>query len=197
MKSPIFITIAAAAGLATAATITLDDATQITHSNAGTPTTTYTFDLSGIQFNDTAGSLFNESLSLTLGGNQIITGIGWDISLSTVGLSWASEATMLFNTDFHEGLILNVAADDFSVTNQHYSSNVIDLTDNGIENFQSSAPIWTLDIEFFDSFVDNAGTGDAFFEEGSLIRFAVINMPAPNTLALLGLGGLTLGRRRR
>ena len=51
-----------------------------------------------------------------------------------------------------------------------------------------------FDFEFFESFVDNGGTGDAFFEAGSTITFHGKFLPTPGTLAILSLGGLTATR---
>jgi len=199
MKTTVLITIAAAAGFAIANPISLDDATRVTQSNAGTPNVTYTIDISGYQFNDATGSPVNQTLSILMGNNQLITGIGWDVHLSTIGASWASEATMLFHTDFNPSsdFTLNVADDSAPVSNQQYQSDILDLTDNGLSNIGFHPSFWTLEIEFFDSFVDNAGTGDAFFEEGSVLRFAVFELPAPGPLALLGFGALAITRRQR
>jgi len=199
MKTPFLITIAATAGFAVANPISLDDATRVTQTNAGTPNVTYTVDISGYQFNDSQGSLNNETLSILFGNNQLITGIGWDVNLSTIGASWASEATMFFHTDFNPSsdFNLNVADDSAPVSNQQYQSDILDLTDSGLSNIGFGPGLWELEIEFFESFIDNAGTGDAFFEQGSVLRLAVFEMPAPGPLSVLGLGGLFAARRRR
>ncbi len=199
MKTTVLITIAATAGFAVANPISLDDATRVSQSNAGIPNVTYTIDVSGYQFNDSQGSSINETLSILFGNNQLITGIGWDVTLSTIGASWASEATMLFSTDAapQSDFFLNVADDAAPVSNQQYQSGIIDLTDAGLSNLGSGPSLWTLEIEFFESFVDNTGTGDAFFEQGSVLHIAVFEMPAPGPLSVLGLGGLFAARRRR
>lgn len=199
MKTTILITIAATAGFAVANPISLNDATRVTQTNAGTPNVTYTIDISGYQFNDSQGSLNNETLSILFGSFQLVTGIGWDVNLSTIGASWASEATMYFSADHvpNADILLNVADDAGPVNDQPYHSDIIDLTDAGLSNFYSFAGSWTLDIELFETFVDNAGTGDAFFEQGSVLRFAVLELPAPGTLAIFGLGGLAATSRRR
>ena len=88
-------------------------------------------------------------------------------------------------------------SDSFPVTNAHYSSGVIDLSNAGIPQYPYSAD-GNLEIEFFESFVDNAGTGDAFFEDGSILiiqGFPII--PSPGTFPLLGLAGLAATRRNR
>ncbi|CAN0594277.1 unnamed protein product, partial [Laminaria digitata] len=55
-----------------------------------------------------------------------------------------------------------------------------------------------LDINFFESFDDVAGEIDATYLAGSTITIVGQGIvPAPASLALIGLGGLAAGRRRR
>ena len=186
--------LAAAAGLATASPVLTTSMTDYAVDNAGSATSSMTLDVSGMQFNDGQGSALNQIMSVFTGTGSVITGIAWDVTLTSIGASWASEAVMGF-----EGQInLTVAADSAPVTAMNYSSGgVVDLTDAGVSNIVMSAD-GILDIEFFEGFVDNGGTGDNFFEAGSSITIVGNNIvPTPGSLAVLGLGGLVAGRRRR
>ena len=131
---------------------------------AGVATGTIVLDVSGMQFNDSAGSALNEILSVFIGVGGEVTGIGWDVNLTSIGASWASEAVMGF-----EGQVnLTVSGDANPVTNTNYASGIIDLGDDaGLPNITVGAD-GILDIEFSESFVDNAGTGDNFFEAAQL-----------------------------
>lgn len=195
MKAIALTALAAAAGLATASPYLATGLTEYSVNNAGAATATLTVDVSGINFNDAAGSALNETLSIALGLGAEVTGIGWDVNLTSIGASWASEAVM----DFEGQVFLTVGAGDyFSVSNQNYSSGgIIDLTDDvSLPNITLGGD-GNLDIEFFEGFVDNGGTGDSFFEAGSVLFLQVAGIPAPGSLAILGLGGLVAGRRRR
>ena len=194
MKTIALTTLAAAAGLATASPFLATNLTDYSVGTAGTPTVTMTIDISGISFNDAQGSPLNETLSVAIGVGAEITGIGWDVTYTSIGGSWGSEAVINF-----EGQIFVTAGigDDAPVSMMNYSSGgIIDLSDNALPNITLGGD-GNLDLEFFESFVDNGGTGDTIAEAGSFITVAVKGVPAPGSLAVLGLGGLVAGRRRR
>lgn len=194
MKAIALTALAAAAGLATASPYLATGLTEYSVNNAGAPTQTITIDVSGINFNDAGGSALNEMLSVALGLGAEVTGLGWDVNLTTVGGSWASEAVINFEGQIN--LTVGIG-DDFGVTNQNYASGgILDLTDAGLPNITLGGD-GNLDMEFFEGFVDNGGTGDAFFEQGSVLFLAVTGVPTPGSLAVLGLGGIVAGRRRR
>jgi len=194
MKAIALTTLAAAAGLATASPYLASGLTQNTSNTAGMPTATITVDVSGFNFNDAQGSALNETLSIALGLGAEVTGIGWDVTLTTIGASWASEATI----DFEGQIFLSVGAGtDAGVTGAAFSSGgILDLTDDASLPNITLGGDGNLDLEFFDSFVDNSGTGDASFGAGSTLTIAYV-VPAPGSLAILGLGGIVAGRRRR
>ncbi len=194
MKAIALTALAAAAGLATANPIQAGNFVGQTVDTAGTPTVTMTIDISGITNFDAAGSALNEMMTLALGAGAEITGLGWDVTLTTIGASWASEATI----DFGGQIFLSVGAgDDFSVSNMAYSSGgILDLSDLALPNIVTDGA-GNLAVEFSEGFVDNAGTGDSIYGSGSIITLAVKGVPTPGSLAVLGLGGLVAGRRRR
>lgn len=195
MKAIALTTLAAAAGLATAAPVLQTGLTNYSVDNAGAATATITVDVSGLTFNDAQGSALNQMLAVGLAVGAEVTGIGWDVTLTTFGASWASEAVL----NFEGQIFLTVgSADGGPVSNMAYSSGgIIDLSDDvSLPNITLGGD-GVLNVEAFDSFVDNGGAGDAVFEQGSVLYLAVKGVPAPGSLAILGLGGLVAGRRRR
>lgn len=51
-------------------------------------------------------------------------------------------------------------------------------------------------LEFFESYDDVADGIDALWQVGSILTLDMTIVPAPGALALLGLGGLAIRRRR-
>ena len=194
MKAIALTTLAAAAGLATAAPVLQTGLTNYSVDNAGAATATITVDVSGLTFNDAQGSALNSMLAVGLAIGAEVTGIGWDVTLTTFGASWGSEAVL----NFEGQIFLTVSGDGAPVSNQNYASGgIIDLSDDvSLPNITLGGD-GVLNIEAFDSFVDNGGAGDAVFEQGSFLYLAVKGVPTPGSLAILGLGGLVAGRRRR
>lgn len=195
MKTIALTTLAAAAGLATANPFLATGLTDYTVDTAGTATSSLTLDISGFNSWDLGGSPNNEILSVFIGNGAIITGISWDVNLSTFNGSWASEAVLGFEGQIN---LTPGVADGFPVTNVNYNSGgVVDISDAGLPNITVGAD-GVLDIEFSESFDDVAGEIDATWLAGSTVTIVGQNIvPAPASLALLGLGGLAAGRRRR
>lgn len=193
MKTIALTILAATTAFAGAEIISSDHSLDFsTSTNSGLIPWEITIDISGMQFNGSQGSPFNEILSIFVGQSTGIAGIAWDVNLTTIGASWASEAVMIF-----EGQVnITVADDPNPVTNMNYNSGgFLYLEDLGIPEITVGAD-GMLDIEFYESFIDNAGTGDSFFEAGSTITITNVT-PTPSTLAFLGMAGLISTRRRR
>jgi len=191
MKTIALAVIAASAGLAIANPI-MPEYIQSHTSDSGP--FTFIVSIEGLFSNDAQGSALNEILSFPVGYSSEITGMSWDVTLTTFGGSWASEAVIGFNDQI---FLTPGFTDPFGVSSQNYSSNgIINFADLGLENIIIFAGD-LLTIEFFESFVDNGGTGDAIWESGSFITLEGFIFPTPGTLAALGLGGLIATRRRR
>lgn len=183
--------IAAIAGAATASPYFTEAAgfTQTDAAPAGA-FATVTIDISGTNSWDLELDPDNESLSALFAGGTHITGIGWNATIATNGGSWLSESVMRFNNDLY--LTVGIG-DDFAGTGSYSSGGVFDLVGTGLDFFLAGDGL--LNIEFFESFDDVADAIDNTFVQGSLqIQYEV---PAPSALAMLGLGGLVAGRRRR
>ena len=148
-----------------------------------------TLDIGGTNSWGFQGASSNESLSVFLGAGASITSISWDVTLTTVGLSWLDEATIGFEGGLAGGgaEVMPGFGDAFtgSFVNYTGSTGGVALSADGI-----------LDIEFYEvGFDDNAGAIDTIYEAGSSITINYI--PTPGALAVLGMGGLVAGRRRR
>lgn len=193
--------IAAVAGAATASPYFTgySDAQQVGSAPAGA-LATITIDLSGAASNDPLGAAINERFDQNIFAGAHIVGIGFDVSLSTVGASWLSEAVIAFeNTSLSGGVFLTPAiGNDAPGSGSFSSGGIIDLAtvlpSTPLDFFLDADGI--LLIELFDSFDDNPGSADAIYGAGSSIQVQYV-VPAPGALAVLGLGGLVAGRRRR
>ncbi|MFT5051810.1 MAG: hypothetical protein ACI8QZ_003234 [Chlamydiales bacterium] len=119
--------------------------------------TTLNFDMTGQESWDGLGDPSNTVLGPGLPDGSSMTGVGWDITLTTVGGSWLSEATMNFN-----GLVYLTAGigDDFAGTGAYASGGIIDLTDNGIPDILVAGD---LAIELFEGFDDVDDAVDAVY----------------------------------
>lgn len=140
----------------------------------------------------------NVVFALDMGGPATMHGIGWDVSIATEGGSWLSEARMYFDDNIApdlSGLFLAPGvADGFSGTGSYSSGGIVDLSDNGIPDIV--LPNGFLRLEFYESFDDVADAIDGHYLAGSTLTLDMTIVPAPGALALLGLGGLAIRRRR-
>jgi hypothetical protein len=143
---------------------------QCTVNDDDTLLSTVLLDVSGFQSIDLLDDVDNDVLIRELGEGALVTGVGWDVNLTTVGESWLSEATLYFDGSDQDGsgLFLTPGIADDAPGTGSYSSEVIDLTDNGIPEI----PILSdgrLFIQFFESFDDNEGSADAIYESPSTL----------------------------
>lgn len=206
MKTMAFVAVAGFAGLATASPFFSSQSGNVIHSQPGVSpagaSATTTVNLTGAVSHSGLGSSLNEVYNVNLGANAVVTGIGWDLFIATIGGSWLSEARFNFSStgDLFDGVALTPAVGETTPGSGAYTSGgIIDLTaiPDGAGGFIDLSFAVGADgilrIELYESFVDNSGTGDAFVDGTLTIQYT----PAPSAMALLGLGGLVAGRRRR
>ena len=159
---------------------------------------TITLDISGIETWDEFGSANNTVMNTFIGSGYHITGIGWDVNqmagLDSGGLSWLSEMTITFGDSNAAAVQLAPSGTAGPGTESNSSGGILDLVGLSFDFFLDADGI--LSMEFFESFVDEAGAAEGIFLSGSSIQVQYV-VPAPSALAMLGLGGLVAGRRRR
>jgi len=114
----------------------------------------------------------NIVIDLDIGEGNMLTGVGWDIGITTVGDSWLSEATIQFSDSTGSAdpnaINLNVGDGNDAPGDQDFSSGgaIIDFSDNGLPDVTAGAD-GILRIQLFDSFDDNADAIDAHYREPS------------------------------
>jgi len=166
-------------------------------------------DISGLSTIDAFGDPDNNFFSLihlpkepdepSIPNANTLLGIGWDLSLTTIGASWASDTAINFGGEFD----IAFSTDSFPVTNQFYSSGgIIDLVDAGISPVSFGEDEYAMRVEFFETFDDTQNTAEAFFEEGSVLTLRTLHpatfaIPSPGPGSALCLAGLVVFKRRR
>lgn len=160
----------------------------------GVPDTMLQLDISGTESWDLLDDPSNTVLVEAIGAGAIMTGVGWDVTISTVGASWLSEAVTYFDGEDLDGmgLFLTPGVGDGMPGSATYSSGgILDLTDNGIPNIPVGAD-QSLYLQFFESFDDVSDAVDATWDATSTYDIAGIGIsiggafPVP-TLSTIGL----------
>lgn len=133
-----------------------------------------------------------------------VTGTGWDVSITTLGGSWLSEAGYslagqsdlgIFVTPFAGATFNRPSVGEESTS----SGGIIDYTDNALPDTILDNSI--LLFELFESFDDaliggGLPSGEDAFWNGT-ITVAVTVVPAPGAGAVLAAAGVLAARRRR
>ena len=120
--------------------------------------------------------------------NAEVTGIDWNFAFLPVGASWTAEAHMTFGDSGGSN------AYDWDMGNWGGANNSIPVSLNGTDttSFLVGGD-GLLRIEFWEDFDNHPGPDGIYDRVLLTIRY----IPAPSSLALLGLGGLVAMRRRR
>ncbi|MDH3588050.1 MAG: PEP-CTERM sorting domain-containing protein [Gammaproteobacteria bacterium] len=159
-------------------------------------------DISGVASWDGEGSPLNTVLLLDLGGGGPVTidGIGWDLTITSVGASWLSEAVIGFGgtANPNEVNLSAGAGDSFPGVGTYSSGGIVDFASIPLPNIELADGI--LRLEFFESFDDVTGDIDAFYEGLLSISGTGFATPTaePGILMLFGLGliGVVVARRK-
>lgn len=188
-------------GSASVASLDLADYADISvNRGAGNAVVTITFN-SDIASWDLLADPSNTVFALDLGGAQQATvhGIGWDTTHRTEGASWLSEMRMYLDDNVapdNVGLFLTPGVGSSTPGTASFSSGgIVDFSDNAIADIV--LPNGELRFDFHETFDDANDVIDGYWLEGSVITLTMTIVPAPSALALLGLGGVVAGRRRR
>lgn len=191
------LAIAAGVGLATIAGAQGKSATnngplQITADNKGdvinvpvvgsqsTSRATTILDISGEQSWDSLYDSSNTILYVPINAGDLMTGIGWDVNLATIGYSWLSEARFYFDGSDRDGygLFLTPGYLDGTPGTGYYTNSVIDLVANGIPYIpiQADGQLW---IELFEGYDDVNDAADADWLTTSLLTIEHGGAPSP------------------
>lgn len=154
-------------------------------------------DLSGNPgFNDIRVIDLAAALGYGSGSPVTLTGIAWQVTIETVGASWLSEARAYFDDNVApdlSGLFLAPGAGNNAPgVGTFTQGTILKLADAGIPDI--FLPDGKLRLEFYESYDDVVGAIDALWLNSTFVFQAI---PTPGALALFGMGGLALARRRR
>jgi hypothetical protein len=168
-------------------------------------------DVAGIESRDLLGSPINATLSMGLHGLQpdmhpgmpvTITGIAWDVVVSSFGISYLDELGVSFTSSLGSGgfSVFPGSGDSFSGTEVAYSFASMTLADLS-ESDVVVLPGGQLIVEFFESFDDAGGAADGIWVSGTItLDYTYTVIPEAGQSGLLAALAATLScvlRRRR
>lgn len=150
-------------------------------------------DVNGAASAGDLGEMFNEVRTWSIGAGVHIIGLSWNVSISTVGTSWLSEAGFDLAAANGDGASLFPGLNDDFDGAESYSGSE-DLVAGGTDFFLGQDGVLTG--RFFESFYDASnGDPDAFWRGSVTVTY--VPEPASYGLAALGLLGIAAVRRRR
>lgn len=142
---------------------------------------------------NTQGSAFNKVVMLDVGAgsSQTLGSIGWDLSSYAFSPATLADIRITIFNSSGDGITLNPYDAATSGAGTSTSGGMIDLVAMGYDFSVADGVIY---IEFHTNSNLLQGAEAAHTQESSI---SVGVVPAPGSLALMGLGGLAIARRRR
>jgi hypothetical protein len=162
-----------------------------------TAATDLVVNVAGITSYDDVGASINTVLTLNALAGAVVDRVDWNLTLTTIGLSWLTEATVLITNSNGDGVYFSPGAgDDFSGSRTYTGGG--SLVGAGLAfNVLADGKLY---FEFFEDYDDYPGAADATFNSGTITLGGIAAVvPEPATYGLMGLGlfGVALARRRR
>ncbi len=175
----------------------------------GVATSNFIVNLGGINTDALCGNAAtpgagNTVVSVNLGKNAVVTGVGGVGSYTSFTPSWRSEVTAIFRgNDPLQSIQLGFSNDD-SAGVANYNIPVIDLTGQSLSNI-NTGNAGVLNIELCETFADGTVSPDATFAAGANLQIAyyvpAVPAPAMSTWSMLAMllgfglvGGLAIRR---
>ena len=172
--------------------------------SASVHATLVSIDIGGKRSISAYGNVFNDTLTIVLPANAHVTGIGWDVSLTSDAPSWLSEVSISFESSSTlEAILVPGVDDDFLAPNSYTSGGIADLIAFGLDFFVLADGV--LRLEFYESFDDAVPVPDAVWAGTLTVQYADAPVPLPAAAWLLDFGprrpwipaSPTRGARRR
>ena len=152
--------------------------------------------VAGISSYDGLGAAVNTVLTLAAQPGAVVDMLTWSVNLSTVGLSWLSEAGVMVTNSNGDGVIFNPGSGDEFAGTKSYTGGGSLAAEGAAFSVLADGKLF---MQFFETWVDNPGAPDATYLSGN-ITLSAVAVPEPATYGLLGLGlvgvALAAGRRR-
>lgn len=150
-------------------------------------------DIGGMPSMDGLGDPDNAVMSVALASGAHVTGLGYDVAFSAFGQAWLSEMGIFVgdSSGVAGTSLLPGTGSNFPGTTLATSGGIIDLVGLGADFHLAEDGLLRLEFWQIGGVPD---AQDGLWDSGTL---AVQWVPAPSSLALLALGGVVAGRRRR
>jgi hypothetical protein len=144
----------------------------------------WVIDVRGIPSMDLEDDPDNITVSTTnIAPGMIITGLGWDLTIGTIGTSWRSEAVSRWSTDAGPFVFVSPGAGDNSPgTNAYSSGGIIDLL-AAIGSYTTNIN-GNTSVEFDESYDDYVDSADAYYLAGTY----TLQYTIPEPTFILGAG---------
>ncbi|MHA6722701.1 PEPxxWA-CTERM sorting domain-containing protein [Sphingomonas sp. RS2018] len=157
-------------------------------------------DVTGAQSFGARGAAGNVIRTVNIGAGSIVTGVGYDVTITASSPSYLSEAALAFTNSANTAGVLLTPGVGVNSPGSGTYVDAVDLTAEDLNFTVGSDGI--LRLEFFETFNDSSVSPDAIWTRGTItFRYdeAIAAVPEPATWAMmtLGFGAVGFAMRRR